>query len=240
MITIAICDDEKIYVDYLQKEAKRILDSIGIEHTIMTFSQPVDFITAQRISPFHLVFLDIMMPMLNGFDISKEIRSNYHETMIVYVSSNSKLVFDSIAYHPFAFIRKGNINQLKTELSQTIEHYFQYYSLFRSISVNDINLGISYIKLHNLIYVKSEKHYVNFHTETDICNERGTLEEAIARIDSEAFIRVHQRYSVNVHHIRRFFETSAEIELSNGERIPVSRGMRENAYRQYLIAKRVF
>ncbi|MBQ3527496.1 MAG: response regulator, partial [Clostridia bacterium] len=74
MIKIGICDDEKIYSEEIGSYISDILKRSGVESRIYKYTDPKALLDEAREKPFDVLFLDIDMPLLSGFDISRTVR----------------------------------------------------------------------------------------------------------------------------------------------------------------------
>jgi two-component system LytT family response regulator len=69
MITAAIIDDEQHSIDTLKWKLENYCPDV---HVVASFDQPQKGIRFLRENPIDLLFLDIEMPLLNGFDVLEE------------------------------------------------------------------------------------------------------------------------------------------------------------------------
>ena len=51
------------------------------------------------------------MPEVNGFEVASYLKKWNRECCIVFVSNKDDLVFQSLVYHPFFFIRKAHLDE---------------------------------------------------------------------------------------------------------------------------------
>ena len=61
-----------------------IADITGRE-TLSIFYEPITFL--EKYSPFHIVYMDIMMPMLNGMDAAKLLREKDEKVILILAPS---------------------------------------------------------------------------------------------------------------------------------------------------------
>ena len=89
---IAICDDN----EDLLKNMHFILQNIFKQYTsyfeIFSFSSGNLLLKSHKESNFDVIFLDIDMPEINGFDVAKNIRMGYSGCRIIFITSHSELV----------------------------------------------------------------------------------------------------------------------------------------------------
>ena len=74
-MNIAICDDEILFTRELSSLLTHWAEKNDFSLTLYPYSNGDDLLTALRTIPVDLIFLDIIMPLLNGIDTAKEIRS---------------------------------------------------------------------------------------------------------------------------------------------------------------------
>ena len=74
MLRIAICDDQPKELDIMGEYIKEYLGIHPWEAEIQEFPHPDKLLTATESERFHLYILDIVMPMVNGLELGKEIR----------------------------------------------------------------------------------------------------------------------------------------------------------------------
>ncbi len=72
MIRSAICDDDPTILDYLYAQISKEFKRQGADIHIDKFTSGKDFLNAHKIEPYDVVFLDIDMPEISGFDIAEK------------------------------------------------------------------------------------------------------------------------------------------------------------------------
>lgn len=111
---IAICDDDTNFANTL-----KILIAKG---TYPPNDIPDIFVCSDGSSLFSdipdydAVFLDIDIPVFNGFQIAEQL-NRLGETLIIFVTMHDELVYSSIKFQPFRFIRKS---RLESELPEVL------------------------------------------------------------------------------------------------------------------------
>ena len=243
MLTIYVCDDEVAFADLLEGKLKLIFHEYDFDVGIVSFCTPVECLRAVRYGePPDAVFLDIDMPEVSGFDIAKEIKKERRDALVIFVSGKPDLVFESFDYHPFSFVRKSAGDDLDVELRKVCEGVVSFLSKRKPIELCDVYAGTVFEKAENILYVRSEKHYVEYHAVG--CDrpvkQRGSLKEAEKLLRPFGFIKPHSRFLVNVVHIGFFNPKINRIVLDTKDSVPVSRSLRDPAYGEYLKIKRMF
>ena len=240
MLRIAICDDEKIYTDSIQICVHKFLTGKSVEARIFKYTSAKKLIEDHQACPFDILFLDIDMPVVTGFDISKEVRDTNDPVYIVYISAKHELVYNSFEFNPFYFICKTEHEILNREISHVMSKLLLHYQQHRKITINDPSNGPSIVTVKDIMYIKSDKHYISYYPvkRIDPYTERGTINDKESELSSPDFVRTHQRYLVNMNHIARFDGLINTITLCNNEQLPLSKSLKKSALETYLTFKR--
>ena len=240
MINIAICDDEKIYVDLIYNCMTNIMHSKSIGAKISKYQNSEELLAAHEKKHFDVLFLDIDMPVASGFDVSKVVRDISGDTYIIFVSAIHELVYNSFEYNPFYFICKTDQANLFNDLEKVTDKLILHFQQHRKITVNDTTIGPVVVSLQNIVYIKSDKHYLKYYMSNRVepYVERGSLKDKEEELDSPDFIKPHQRYLVNMNRIVKFSELTNIIAVDNTHSIPISKSLKEASIKAYLIYKR--
>ncbi|MBR3516296.1 MAG: response regulator, partial [Lachnospiraceae bacterium] len=84
---IAICDDEKIFLDSLEEKIYGILSKLDCE--VIPFFSAEALLSSSM--DYDLIFLDIEMGELDGMGAAKKIRETDFETPIVFLTSHIEM-----------------------------------------------------------------------------------------------------------------------------------------------------
>lgn len=168
-----------------------------------------------------LVFLDIEMPILSGFDLLDDLT---HKPQIIFVTGKTKYAFKAFDYDAIDYLRKPiskerflnavhkaiTIHKLKNE-----EHFDDEDFIFVKS-----NLKKRKVFLNELRYIEALGDYVKLVTEHDALVVLSTMKAFVALLPEDRFMRIHKSYIVNLDKVERY--NSKVIELDN-EELPLSR-----------------
>lgn len=220
MIKIAVVDDEQLMLEKIC----RIIDEQFIEEKmIRSFNNSMDFFNDADKFNFDLVFLDIDMPEMNGFELAENLKLIKPSITIIFISSYENLVFKSFDYNPYRFVRKSQIeNDISTAITSFHNNLKKNNNIYHIVTGNSaLNVLIT-----DIIYFESLKHeiYVNLTTGKFKLKRERDNEKSITSIanilTSKGFIRVHKSFLVNYIHIHSINNDS--ITLKNGDIIMVN------------------
>ena len=217
MIRAAICDDEKTMLDLLRGQILAEYGRHNIEIEIDGFLNGEELLKAHKESAFDAVFLDIDMPGISGFDIAEELEN----TLIVFVTTHDELVYSSLKFRPFRFIRKAHFESELPEALYAVNAEILKRNAGRKFPLKTTN-GEVFLDVGNIEYIEIYGHWLRvcvFGGEFLECyGSLSTLEEQLAYLD---FVRVHKSYLVNLKYIYSIEKT--QIILDDKTAIPLSR-----------------
>lgn len=236
MIRIAVCDDDRHYLDTISGELEKLLKNQQIEMEIEAFDSGHSILQRHRQSPFDVLFLDIDMPDVTGFEIAKSIRVTSPRAYVIFVTCKHDLVYESFEYQPFYFLCKSAEQNLMGDLHRILGKLLPLYKQSRMTEIADRAIGSLYIPIKDILYIQSDRHYLLYHLTKDDpvpIRERKVLSVKEDELSSFDFFKPHRRYLVNMHHVGRFDLTVNAVLMSNGASIPISRSLRDEAFEHY-------
>lgn len=220
MIKAAICDDESTILDILYAHISKEFKHQGADIHINKFTSGKEFLTSHKAEQYDVVFLDIDMPELSGFDIAERI-SDSESTLLIFVTTHDELVFSSLKFQPFRFMRK---TYLDSEIEETIEAVNK--KLLKRKPDKRIRFQTReneiYVYANNIIYIEVYDHWLRVYlNKGEVIESYGTLSEFENQLVSVGFVRTYKSYLVNFKYIHSIGKT--QIALEDGTEIPLSR-----------------
>lgn len=237
MIRIAICDDEKIILEEVQKIVQNYLMEINIRHEIDIFEDGKELWQkyGQGIS-YDLIFLDINMKQMDGIALGNKIRSNPYleNNQIVYISSERNKTEELLNIRVFGFVFKGN--RFKEDIKAAIKKYttIKNYNM-DFIEIVDKKGEKIKILLKEIIYFKSILKRVYVYTNQESYLIRKTLKELEETLVKNTFIRINNNIIINGNKIKEYEYKSLTME--NGETFKISQTYQVKA-RKYFLSRR--
>lgn len=200
---IVICDDNPQFGKALAEHIQGIVvkesffgDNVEIEY----IQSSKNFLTYISNHDVDILFLDISMPEIDGFDIAKYINDNNLSTCLIFVSSFESNVFYSLRYKPFRFIRK---EKYKEEIPEALKSaYIELTEKNRYIMITK-HSDVIPIRISHIIYAEKEKrsNYMSIYSLSDVYRYRGTLSDFEALVEGSSFVKASQNAYINMEHI---------------------------------------
>jgi len=151
-----------------------------------------------------LLFLDIQMPDMNGFDMLNI--SEDKSPFVVFSTAYSQYALDAFNADAIDYLLKPYdqqrfekslekarkyIFQTKSQVAPEIGGYCSSFQLTEKGFLSNVDVS-------DIMYISSYGNYVKLHTKTKPYVYRSTMNEIMERLDPRLFIRVHRSTIVNV------------------------------------------
>ncbi len=221
-----IIDDEILNVEALDKILSINCKDVLVVARCVNPVEAVDIVL--QLEP-DIVFLDINMPELNGFDFLNQFKEISFKT--VFTTAYGEYALKAIKYAAFDFILKPiNSEEVVDAVNKVrASSLIQKATSIVQNNQNTTNLalptseGFSFIDINEIIYCKSDNSYTDFVLKDGkrIVVSRG-LKDTEGILEKHSFFRIHQSYLVNSKCIKKFNKHNSSLLVSNGEEIPVS------------------
>lgn len=231
----AVCDDNKVALEYITRKADEYFTSYGFPHEISSFLNGTDFIKQHRRTPFDVVFLDIKMPDIDGFEAAKQVRAISEKTYIIFITTESGLVYDSFDYHPFYFIPKGKTEILNEKLKSVIGKLVEQLRDNCTICLDMPHGEKKYVNTGSIIYAASKSNYVDIVCKTETIHIRRKLDDILNELPPKSFARINNRFIVNMGTVCRVDNTRMKAVLFNDTELNISRRYKAEFSEKYNI-----
>ncbi len=229
MLNISVVDDEIVFVENLIKKITEICDKMKIECTIDKYSNGYDLLEYYK--KYHLIFLDIEMPLIDGIETAKkinELKGDSEIPFFVFITSHDELVFDALKSFPYSFIRKNMIDIDLPECLIRINNSFN--EIKNTIILHTERKDIPVI-ISDIIYLEKIKNYVVYHTYKQDYKVRSDMNTEFEKVVFFGFVRPHIGYAVNNKAIE--YIAADCVMLKNNISIPLNKKYREEIKKKY-------
>ena len=203
-------------------------------HLLGDFSNAIEAKNCMTVHSVDLIFLDVEMPVINGFDFLDGLKQ---KPQIVFITSKAEYALKAFDYDATDYLQKPialdrfnasvkralDFHLLKTDNSdEDAEH------IFIKSNLKKLKIFTSKIK-----WIEAFGDYVKVVTEEDSNLVLSTMKSFEKDLPKDKFIRVHKSYIINIDKVDRFNSKYAEIGVT---KIPLSRNKKEDLVRALSIA----
>jgi two-component system LytT family response regulator len=186
-----------------------------------------------------LVFLDIQMPKLNGFDVLELLEED--PPFIVFVTAYDEYALKAFEFHALDYILKP----VRAErLAKTMKKVMQRLQERKSQPVGALLAGhqerqtpltrilirdrthVHIIPVEDILYLEAQDDYVSICTINRLFLKKETLSHLERLLDNRQFIRIHRSYLLNINYLKKIEPYSKDSRiaiLKNNKTLPVSR-----------------
>lgn len=219
-----IVEDEPLAAEIL----KDYIDQVPFLNLITVCEDAIYALDVLQKEKIDLIFLDINLPKLKGFDFIKTLKNppNIIITTAYHEFALQGYEFNVIDYlmKPIAFNRfLVAVNKLKqsnetTPTPQTMQENEREY-LFFNVSKKMVK-----VYLDEVVYIESVKEYISVVTANKTILVKFQLGQIEALLPKNNFIRIHRSFIVAKNRVDAFSATDVEI---NNKQIPIGRSYKE-------------
>lgn len=226
MFNIVLCDDNKefmsMFKSLVNKHFQELSDDAFVYKIGACLENGTDLLEYAKNNKIDVLFLDIDMPQITGFESAKIISREYSETLIVFMSAYDNFVYESFDYLPFAYMRKEKIAEDLPKVTYRIKDKLLEKSMYITLSTTHKQTN-NQIKVNSrdILFFESRKNYYVAYLTSGVqylC--RGTITNLENEVRSLGFFRTHSAFLVNLEHADRV-SNDGSILIGNNE-IPVA------------------
>jgi two-component system LytT family response regulator len=188
-----------------------------------------------------LVFLDIQMPKLDGFEVAELARN---KTRYIFATAFDQYAIRAFEFHALDYLLKpfsqqrfdqalaharANLGKGRGERDAAVEN------MVREAAGRDKPLGrvlirdgakVHIINADKIEHIEAQDDYVQIRSEGKSYLKNQRMTELEGQLDGERFLRIHRSYIVNIAFVERIEQATKDSHvaiLKDGSKIPVSR-----------------
>jgi two-component system, LytTR family, response regulator len=234
IIKTILVDDEVNNIEYLQSLLQKNCNNLQV---IETASNALDAVLMIKELQPQLVFMDIDMPGMTGFEVLKKLEPLHFE--VIFVTAYNQYAMEAFDFNAIAYITKPIATEkllaaVEKAILKIEEKNFNanMFTLLENVqqknTVDKIALptlqGLQFIKLDQISYLESSGNYCTFYLQDTakilVSRQIGEYEKLLP---ADSFVRIHDKHIINLHCINEYIKgNGGEVILENGVRLTVS------------------
>ncbi len=207
-IKIALCDDEEMVENYFKKLLKNYMEQKNLAY---------EFYYYKTGKQFSIVFLDVEMPEINGFQIAEILRKKKLEIEIIYLTNHGEMARQAFKVRALRYLQKPC---KKEEWIEALEAALYEISKQNIVKIKARDESICFIEIEKIEYIES--------LGDDTCiyclgnkyiiskNNLKYWEEQL----KDDFFRCHKSYLVNLGAVKSCI--NKKFILESGKQVPIS------------------
>jgi two-component system LytT family response regulator len=242
MIKAVIIDDEKDSIDTLKWKLENYCPDVSV---ISSFERPADGVSYLKKNPVDLLFLDIEMPMLTGFDVLEELGRDISFD-IIFITAYDNFGIQAVKFSALDYLLKPVQNK---ELKEAIDKHLK--KTQQKIPSEQIDLllnnvqaerkgkrgrialaskeSIEFVDPNDIVVCEANSNYTNIYLvegrKRVISKTLKEFEEMLLQFD---FFRPHNSHLINLGRVKEFIRgDGGYLVMENKMKIPVSKNRKE-------------
>lgn len=233
-LKVVIVDDEERAGDALRLMLEKLVPAVS-EIAVCTDARQAAALINQ-VKP-HIVFLDIKMPYLSGFDVLQQIPNQSFK--VIFTTAFNEFAIKAIRFSAFDYLLKpvdveelvDTVNRFITQQKEMVQHSALLKNMLQNMHDSAANFklaipfkeGVHFIQPSEILYCEGASNYTRFHTEEgkQYLTSK-TLGEYEDLLEPYGFIRCHKSYIVNRNSIA-YINHEGFIVLKNSAKVEISK-----------------
>jgi len=242
MIKAVIIDDEKDSIDTLKWKLENYCPDVSV---ISSFEKPADGVSYLKKNPVDLLFLDIEMPMLTGFDVLEELGRDISFD-IIFITAYDNFGIQAVKFSALDYLLKPVQNkELKEAIGKHLKKSQQKIPSEQiDLLLNNVQAerkgkrgrialaskeSIEFVDPNDIIVCEANSNYTNIYLvegrKRVISKTLKDFEEMLLQFD---FFRPHNSHLINLGRVKEFIRgDGGYLVMENKMKIPVSKNRKE-------------
>lgn len=227
MLNCITVDDSIIQLRVISELVKRhpALKLVG------EYTSAIETSEALKNTKVDLIFLDIEMPVVSGFDLIGVLEENQQ---VIIVSAKKEYAYDAFRHDVTGFLGKPIV---KEDFDRAIKRAIIFHENIFNKKVTDTSEDIIFVKsnlinkkvhLTDIKWIEAVGDYVKVVTNKENFIVLSTMKAFVGRLPEHRFMRIHKSFIANLDRIKRFNSKVVEIE---GVELPLSRTKKSTLFK---------
>lgn len=228
-----IIDDEKHCIKTLSSLIESNFSEVNILATCFDSSKAHDLITRHKPD---FIFLDIEMPLLNGFDLLSQFETLFFE--VIFTTAYDSYAIKAIKYSALDYLLKpidkedlaSAIEKIKSKRSSISKLQVRMASAVNNRQVPDTialptSEGLTFASVNDIVYCIADGGYTRMvMADKNSLLLSKTLHDVEELLGEYNFFRIHHSTLINLKQVKKYIRgEGGEVIMSNGENLQVAR-----------------
>lgn len=241
IIRAIIIDDEQAGINSLGLLLDRFISGVKVVASTTLPAEGIELI--ENFRP-EIVFLDINMPFLNGFELLEKL--SFRDFFLIFTTAHNEYGLKAIKENALDYLLKpvdkedleNAIARVRKKMSEKAV-FPDLEKLIKDLSGEEAQRipistrdGIEYKEMEEVIRLEADSNY----TSIVLVNDQKYLVpktlkeyEKVLCANEKKFMRVHQSHIINLQHVARYYkENGGVIEMKDGAKLPLSKNKKED------------
>lgn len=233
MLHVAICDDDKVLLENLDREVELWAQEEQALCSVELFATAEAFLFAwEEKRDIEVLLLDIEMPGMDGMELARRLRRRGERLGIIFVTGNPDFALEGYDLEAVSYLVKPiKRDRLRAALNRAVRQTGSRKALLVSIAAGEVEK----VYVSDICFLESRGHetVLRMRDSRDItCREPLRQLEQELEESAEDFFKPHRSYVINLGYVDRM--TKKDVRMEGGTPIPIARGKWEELNRAYM------
>ena len=187
---------------------------------VAEFSNAIEAKKAIKSNDIDLIFLDVEMPIINGFDL---LESLDNPPQVILITGNPDYALKAFDYDVTDYLHKPiTLTRFEASVKRAVAKYEQMNKVTEDeeyIFVKS-NLRQRKVVLNDIKFIEGLSDYIKLVTNEGNVVILSTMKAFEQKLPKDKFLRIHKSYIVNLEKVEKFNSKNVELE---GIQVPLSR-----------------
>ncbi|GAB2596840.1 LytR/AlgR family response regulator transcription factor [Spirosoma areae] len=245
MIRVILIDDEPNAVGLLALRLSQHCPQVEVVASCTNSHKGVQAILDYQPD---VVFLDIEMPQMNGFQVLEAVAGVPFS--LVFVTAYDKFALKAFRYSAVDYLLKPIDTQELIQAVQRVEKSQktgpEQIGHLRGQLTNSTKTlpdrlalpyqnGVAFVDMKDILYCESDDNYTKFYlADGQHYLATKSMRDIQDLLEERDFLRIHRQYLINLNHIKKFVKGEGNyVVMTNGQSIPVSRAQKDRLMERF-------
>lgn len=200
MIRIGIVENDDNDMAMLKNALTTYLEDIDFkDYSLTTFTSALDFLD-DTVHKYDLVFLDILMPHMDGMELANKIRETNDKMMIIFTTNLTNFAIKGYEVNAYDYIVKPiNSDHLAMTMKKALMMLKAQEDRFITIKNKTL---VKVVDLNSILCLEISSHLITYHfIDGTTFDTWGSLKEEMTKLPENEYVKINKFQLLNMSHI---------------------------------------
>ncbi|MCK0145369.1 LytTR family DNA-binding domain-containing protein [Arenibacter sp. F26102] len=191
---------------------------------VAEYSNAIEAKNGIKNNEIDLIFLDVEMPIINGFDLLESLEN---PPQVILITGNPEYALKAFDYDVTDYLHKPiTLTRFEASIKRAITKYERMQNVTEEeeyIFVKS-NLKKRKVVLNDIKWIEALGDYIKLVTNEGNVVILSTMKSFEQKLPKDKFLRIHKSYIVNLEKVVKFNSKNVELE---GRQVPLSRNKKD-------------
>lgn len=217
MFKIALCDDEHVETDHLEKLILKHCSVTNKKCIVDKYENGYDLLVCEK--KYDVIFLDIQLHDINGISLAQDIRKKDKRVKIIFITNFRNYQTDAFTVRAFGYVIKPYTYEMISHQLDDVFEYSEQEAEEPTLTFNT-NLGFKTIVLSDIFYFEAWMHKTRLFEQSTLLYVDDSINNIYQSLKLQGFAMPHKSFVVNMQHISSI--KGYNVFLTNKAVVPMS------------------